>query len=406
MIIAIIGASGAGKSTIINHLKQWKFLKSKRIIVKEEDNFLILKLLKSIFGKKLFNEYKQQKFFNKEPKTLKAKLFSGIVYWFYPAIIYLEFMITHILYSTIWRKRVLISDRYIYDYLVTFEEMLNIHNRAVSFLINKFPKPYLIIYLKVNQQTSLARNKDNIKGKITANRKLHGRVLNRYNELASQLSILIVNSDGNKYTTIREVKEYLYSKEKLTRYKSLAISGVDGSGKTTACENLNKLCLQLSITSKVVHFYHLPILYKLLVRLGFIKPNLEKKASSYGTKSFIWALLTFMDSYIQYIYARITNLGSLIIYDRYFYDYLVSFKYRKVPFVNLFISLIPRVGSSFVLFVKPKMVINRKGESIDLGYLKEIQKLYVNLVKQHEITPIKVGSKNQESVLKELVEAM
>jgi len=404
MIIAIIGASGSGKTTIISHLKQWKFFKKSRVIVKDEDNFLILNFLKSIFGNKLFNEYKQQKFFNKAPQSLTSQLFSGVAYWLYPAIIYLEFLITHILYSTIWRNQVLICDRYLYDYLVTFEEMLNIRSPIMNFLVIRFPKPHLCFYLQISKKISLARNKNNIPGKITSSSDLHERVLRRYNSLAHQLAMIKVRGDQNKFDAVEEIEDYIYNKEKLMQIKSLSVSGIDGAGKTTTCNNIHRLCRQLNIPSAIVHFYHLSILYKFLNRMG--TKDIPSSNMNIQNQSFLWALLTFIDSYIQYIFARITNLGSLIIYDRYFYDYLVSFEYRKIPLLNSFTKLIPEPCRSFVFFIKPAKAHRRKTDNLKAGYFQEMHHLYIKLAKQQKLIPIQVSNKSPKEVLRKVIEVI
>ena len=211
MIIALIGPSGSGKTTIINNLKNWNYFKNKKVIIRKEDDFKIIRLAKFILGDKIFTEYKEQKFFIKDSKSIKSTLFSWVVYWFYPLAIYCEFLWTYFLYSTIWNNRVLLCDRYIYDYLVTLEEMLDIHNPVARFLIYRFPKPYSIFYLSINKDTSLTRNKDNIEGKITSSIILHESVIKKYNDLVRRLKILTIKNDNNILHTLSEIKDYIYA---------------------------------------------------------------------------------------------------------------------------------------------------------------------------------------------------
>lgn len=415
MIIAFFGTSGSGKTTAINHLKDWDYFKGKKVVIKSEDDFIILNFLKSLIGNKQFYEYKEQKFFDKKPNSLISIFFSWIVYWFYPVIIYIESLSIYLVYSTIWKNRILLSDRYTYDYLVTLEEVLNIKNPITGFLMSNFPKSHLSIYLKISKATSLSRNKNNIKGKITTNVNLHERILKRYDKLSKNYGIVTVSSDKDINATIKEIKGYIWAKDKLIGIKSLSMSGMDGSGKTTACNNLNIMCKQLGIQSKVVHFYHLPILYKLLRLFGYksTHPNNQliiNSADEYVTSSvkssFVWALLTFLDSYIQYIFARVVNFNSLIIFDRYFYDYLVSFEYRKVSGVRLFINFIPRPDIPRLFMIKPEEAFGRKTDNLSKDYFQKMYFLYKKVADEQNLDVLYIGNKDEKTIISEVIKSI
>lgn len=415
MIIAFFGTSGSGKTTAINHLKDWDYFKGKKVVIKSEDDFIILNFLKSLIGNKQFNEYKEQKFFDRKPNSLTSIFFSWIVYWFYPIVIYIESLSIYLVYSTIWKNRILLSDRYIYDYLVTLEEVLNIKNPVTRFLMSNFPKPYLSIYLKISKATSLSRNKNNIKGKITTNVNLHERILKRYDKLSKNSGIVTVSSNKEINATVKEIRDYIGAKDKLICIKSLSISGMDGSGKTTACNNLNVLCKQLSIRSKVVHFYHLPILYKLLHLFGYKSTNpnnqliinsADEHVTSSTKRSFVWALLTFLDSYIQYIFARVVNFNSLIIFDRYFYDYLVSFEYRKVSVVRLFVNFIPRPDIPRLFIIKPEEAFGRKTDNLSKDYFQKMYFLYKKVADEQNLDVLYIGNKDEKTIISEVIKSI
>ena len=101
MIIACIGPSGSGKTTITRNIRKWDYLNGRKVNIKEEDNFITLKFLKLIFGDKLFAQYKNQKYFNQKAFSYLSTIFSWAVYWFYPLIIYLEFITTHFIYTAV-----------------------------------------------------------------------------------------------------------------------------------------------------------------------------------------------------------------------------------------------------------------------------------------------------------------
>lgn len=406
MIIACVGPSGSGKTTVINHLKHWEYFKERKISIWKEDDFKIIKLLKLILGDNIFSQYKEQKFFNNKPNSLKSIIFSKVVFFSYPLVIYLEFLWIYFLYTIIWRGRLLLCDRYIYDYLVTFEEMLGIRSPIVKYLIFKFPKPYLTFYLCIDKSISLARNKDNIKGKITVSSSLHESVIKKYTAIATQLGILSIGSGDRISSTIDEIKYYIQAKEKLASIRSISISGIDGAGKSTISKNLNDLCLKLGIKSCTVQFFHLPILHKILTRIGFKYQNIINSSGIQRKRSFWWGIVNFLDANIQYTYFRVINLHSLIVFDRYFYDYLVSFKYREVPYLKMFSNTIPRTDRSFIFIINPDEAYERGSENLTNDYFQSMNILYLELALQQSIKIIDVNNKNSKEIVDEIIDSI
>lgn len=403
MIIAFTGASGSGKTTLINTLKEWNFLKSKKIIVKKEDDFLTFEVIRFLLGDKLFTRYKEEKFFDKKEASVGTKVFSFLVYWFYPIVVYLELLWLHIVYSIIFKSHVLLSDRYVYDYIVTFKKVLNIYNPIAKVLLNNFPKPYLTFYLKISKKTAVERNKNNIKGKITASPLHHEKVVEEYASLALKNELLPINAEANFQDVKREIERYILAKSKLSSVASIAISGIDGAGKTTACNNLGVLSEKVGIPSKVVHFYHVSLLHKLLGKKGGSR---HKPPTTPKNKSFIWALLNFIDSYIQYFYFINKYRGSLIIFDRYFHDYLVSFGYRNVPTLNFFNRLIIKPDKSFILLTEPTSAQKRTNDALPGEYFNNVHALYSKIARGQNQKVIQVDKKTPDEIVDEIIKSI
>lgn len=403
MIIAFTGASGSGKTTLINTLKEWNFLKSKKIIVKKEDDFFTFEVIRFLLGDRLFTKYKEKKFFDKKEDFVGSKVFSSLVYWFYPIVVYLELLWLHIVYSIIFKNHVLLSDRYVYDYIVTFKKVLNIYNPIAKVLLNNFPKPYLTFYLKISKRTAVERNKNNIKGKITASPLHHERIVEEYTSLATKNKLLPINAEASFQNVRREIERHILAKSKLSSVASIAISGIDGVGKTTACNNLSALAEKVGIPSKVVHFYHVSLLHKLL---GRGRGSRNKPSSIPKNKSFTWALLNFIDSYIQYFYFINKYRGSLIIFDRYFHDYLVSFKYRNVPNPNFFNRLIIKPGKSFILLTKPASAQKRTGDALPGEYFNNMHAIYSKIARGQKQKVIHVDKKTPDKVVDEIIRSI
>ncbi len=404
MIIAITGTSGSGKTTVIKCLKEWNYFKRRSLIVKNEDDFLTFKIIKFFLGDKLFSEYKQTKFFKKASGSVRISVFSFLVYWFYPLIVWVEFLWLHLVYSFLFRKHILLSDRYVYDYVVTFKEVLNIYNPLAKILLDNFPKPYLSFYLKIGEEIALERNKNNIKGKITADSKLHKKIVKEYGSQARKHDLIAISAESNVQDVHAEIKRYILSKIKLSCVSTISISGSDGTGKSTICTMLSSLAKEVGLSSKVVHFYHVPICTKLLKKFGRQRQKILAKESV--NRSFLWALSTFIDSYLQFLYFRLRHITSLIIFDRYFYDYLVSFEYRNVPNSRFFGRFIPKTGKSFVFLSDPRKARARNAESLPIAYYETTNDLYEGLANDRKLKAINIDNKAPEEIADEIIRSI
>lgn len=414
MIISFSGTSGSGKTTIISEIKKSGIFRNKKIIVRKEDDFLTIKLLKHILGEIFFVKYKEEKFFKKTYNSISYRLFSSLCYVFYPIVVYIEFLIEYVKYQLIFKKTILIRDRFTYDYLVTFENSLRINNKFVQWLYNQTPRPYLSFLIDVDIHIALKRNKNNIPGKITANKLFHENVLNHYRKIAKKHQLLAINNDGNLNEVVKQINSYIKNKEKLLKAGKIVICGLDGTGKTTVANKLAKYANSLNIRCVVVHFYHENLLFKLLRQMGYYNTNnsqgtLYKKSRERSarerlkTTPFILAALRFLDSYVQYLFSLLINRDKLIVFDRYFYDYLVSFEYLNIRWRTFFSKLIPPVKYTFLFESTPMISYLRKPESIKEFYI-ESHDIYLSLAQKQNIKVIQTDTKNPDQVLQELIE--
>lgn len=403
MIIAFSGSSGSGKSTLINQVKKNKYFKDKKVIVKKEDDFVAIKIAKSIFGEKLFLDYKEDKFFPKKNNS-KSEIFSGLVHIFYPLVIYLEFILDHILYEGIFKSRILIKDKYIYSYLITFKDILKIDSAFVRSLYSRFPKPHLIFYMDISLQTSLKRNKNKVKGKITSQRSFHSRIIKSYKKLANSVGMIKINTDNNLKTSLKNTVECIVNKDKLLKVSAISISGLDGSGKSTFASLFCKHVNDLGIKCKQVHFFHDNLVYKLFKRIGKEKSKVLTKAATFkDRKPLFWAFVTFTDSYIQYLYSMLTRKGGIVVFDRFFYDYLVSFGCMGIRSAPLYAKFIPTIDRKFLFLINPTLAHRRKPENT-LKYFKQAGSDYLDVAREQDLIKIEVGNKSKAAILEEVID--
>lgn len=415
MIISFSGPSGSGKSTIIAQIIRCKILGGKKVIVRKEDSFLTIKILKTILGENIFSDYKEEKYFNRRFNNIFYKAFSSFCYIFYPVVVYAEFLVDYIHFQIISKDTFLLVDKFIYDHEVNFKNILRIDNALVDWLFAHFPKPYLSLLIDIDlKNAAVKRNKNNISGKITAQEVFHKNVLNHYHKIAKKHHLLVINNNGNLENTMKQVNKYILDKYKLLKTKRIAICGMDGAGKTTVALMLSKYANSLDVDNKIVHFVHNNLLYKLLLLIGYYKTDepkniLYKRSRAHSARervvktSFLKAFLRYFDSYAQYLFYILVYRGKLIIFDRFFYDYLVSFKYLNIEGIPFFTRLMPEVENRFFFDSSPLVSYKRKPERIK-AFFVDCHKIYLDVAKEQNIKIIKTDNKKPEYVLQELLE--
>lgn len=399
MIIAFSGPSGSGKSTLIKIVRESPYFGDKKVVLREEDQFVLLQLLRKLIGNKSFSVYKYSKFYEGDkPQSLNSRAFSFLASLFYPAVVYLEFLFEYLYYEVLFRSKILLRDRYIYDYSVTLDKVLKIHNGLSRYLFEKFPKPYLLFFLKIELSTSLIRNKNKIEGKITSNPRFHKEVLLAYSRIAKSKDLLTVDTNGEIRKSFQEVMRYIITKERLLKVRMISLSGLDGSGKTTVANLLCEYSHKLGMGCKVVNIYYGSFIHKLA---GKIKKSGSITQRKQG--SFLKALITFFISYVQYILIVATHGRELVILDRFFYDYLVNFELLGIGRLGFFKKLMPRVDKSLLLYVDPRIAYQRKKEN-NYSYYSRSAKLFTKLSKEYDIKAIDVSSKDTGSIMSELIQ--
>jgi len=413
VIIAFVGSSGSGKSTLIKKITKHPIFRNQKIYIHEEDSFLFLNLAKKIFGNELFRKY------NRDKMSIKTKngnrIFSFFVYCLYPPIIYLEYFFLYVLYKVIFKKRVLLCDRYIYDYIITFKTNLKIDNRINSWLYLNFPRPDLTFFLDINSDTHSMRNKSNAERTLVFTKHFHKKVISNYKKIAKIKKLLTIDTSSSATRAIKDVVKHMENRKKLLVSKEVAICGLDGVGKTTICNLLNSYCISLNVPSKVLHFYHSNIILKILRKLRIFneKPISKKKLIQIRNKNAsrkerhqiinsILALIHFTDSYIQYLFFRAVYSKSIIIYDRYFYDYLISFQYFKVKWWNNFEKFIPRANNEFLIVNSPEVAYERKPEA-NWDFYDFEHSAYIKMAKKKNFTIINGKNKKPEVILNDIL---
>jgi len=169
----------------------------------------------------------------------------------------------------------------------------------------------------------------------------------------------------------------------------VALIGPDGSGKTTIAEGLVKSMNKLFPAPLYYHgrFFFLPDLrniYNVMRRMFGRKP-VKLSPSGFNTlgnmqphtklRVCMYLFYYFWDYILGYwVIGNIRTKGQLLIFDRYFYDYLIQQQYAFMPkmLARLMLLLIPKPDIILYLKCEPAVIHQRKPE-LSVAAIKQQQ---------------------------------
>lgn len=198
MIIAFMGNDGSGKTTIGHHIvdlmKKVYFFKD--IEYREEFTYFILKFPLQIFGRNV--EKKRKEFLlGKQNKIFKI--------WTY--LVWFDQLIAFIYYKIFKCHKILILDRYAYDFLMSWI-YLSYSNSIIYWLYKFFPKSDVAIIFWCRPQVAYERKKSTHSYALSFYEKQTGEYLS----FANEAGIKTINTEGDINDTIGEVSSYINSK--------------------------------------------------------------------------------------------------------------------------------------------------------------------------------------------------
>ncbi len=407
MIVTFSGSSGSGKSTIINRFAKKVRNCGYRVVVQEEDTFVLLKIFKMLFKSTDTMKTNVVENFYKD-RTFSIKDYLTIIG--YSTIVYIETIFTYFYYTYIKYDVVLVKDRYIYDYLITIENNFRFKCRILSFLYLHFPKPFLAFFIKTSFEDIKSRNKSNKHWMAHSgnNESAYRQIMLAYEDFASLNKYIILENSAEPESVVKNALDALLIKNNLKKSKSLALIGIDGTGKTTLSGNLTTYINQLGYSAKVVHFYHNSFLYQFLLLVGYFKKSKETpenydknreraiEASKKG-KPFYWALFHFSDGIIQSVFYRVFYPSTILIFDRSLLDFIVSFDYYRVPWREVFKRFIIRYKNEVCLICPAKISYERKPEN-SLEFFEKAHNAYKKLAEEYKLYLIDTAQNNTQQV--------
>jgi thymidylate kinase len=157
---------------------------------------------------------------------------------------------------------------------------------------------------------------------------------------------------------------------------TVTFSGVDGAGKSTIIEEVRQT-LQKKYRQKIVVLRHRPSLLPILSSVVHGKSEAEKrtreKLPRQGTnKSVVSSLFRFTYYYLDYlvgqyyIYFRYTLRGYTVLYDRYYFDFIIDSRRSNIVLPKGFMKwcyhFIFKPQVNVFLFASPEIIRSRKQE--------------------------------------------
>ncbi|PBQ34503.1 hypothetical protein CNR22_22885 [Sphingobacteriaceae bacterium] len=172
----------------------------------------------------------------------------------------------------------------------------------------------------------------------------------------------------------------------------ITFSGVDGAGKSTVIEKV-KHRIEKQLRKRVVVIRHRPSVLPILSALTKGKVIAEKEAGNRlprqgSNKSALSSLLRFSYYYTDYlfgqfvVYFKYVSRGYVVLYDRYYYDFINDSKRSNIILPTSFIRggfrFLMRPKFNFFLYAKPEVILARKKE-LDTKTIEELNSRYIKL---------------------------
>jgi len=195
----------------------------------------------------------------------------------------------------------------------------------------------------------------------------------------------------------------------------IAFMGNDGSGKTTLAKKFEKALIALGFKVKYrteFDYFLIALIFRLL---GTEKVNkyrrlfLAKKDSDWTPNYFkIWPYLVWIDLILELLWHKIFNRDTIIVMDRYAYDFLMSWDWLEEIDDRLkwLYKRFPKPSIAFIMDALPQTAYLRKKEThtYKLQFYEVQRKRYLNLAKTLQIKVINT-EKPVEECLRETISA-
>ena len=198
--------------------------------------------------------------------------------------------------------------------------------------------------------------------------------------------------------------------------KIITLSGVDGAGKTTILREFTDL-LQSKYNKNVKELRHRPSILPILSAIKHGKEKAEKKTMEVlprtgKNRSKLSSYIRFYYYLLDYIfgqwiiYFKYTRKGVIIIYDRYYFDFINDAQRTNINlnsnFIKFFYRFVFKPEMNIFLFASPEIILGRKQEMDEQSILlltKKYKKLFEEFDKNKKEQYISIENINKAITL-------
>lgn len=172
----------------------------------------------------------------------------------------------------------------------------------------------------------------------------------------------------------------------------ITFSGVDGAGKSTVIAHIQRM-IDKKIRQKVIVIRHRPGLLPIISSWKYGKAQAEQKVTytlpRLGNNTSKWSsLLRFGYYYLDYligqwyIQLRYVSQGYIVLYDRYYFDFINDAKRSNIvlspSFTGWWYKFLLQPKLNFFLYADEKLILQRKQE-LDGPTIRHLTKSYLTL---------------------------
>jgi thymidylate kinase len=200
------------------------------------------------------------------------------------------------------------------------------------------------------------------------------------NEVRSSIFSFLKKKERNNMLR-RGVRGFRYWIDLITEFAQnkgmmLTFSGVDGAGKSTILQEVKEM-LEKKYRKKVIVIRHRPSMLPILSAWKYGKEAAEQRCIDSlprkgNNKNLLSSLLRFGYYYADYlfgqfiVYTKYILRGYIVLYDRYYFDFIVDSKRSNIninkSFIKSLYRLVYKPELNVFLYAQPDVILKRKKE--------------------------------------------
>ncbi len=214
--------------------------------------------------------------------------------------------------------------------------------------------------------------------------------------LKKQLIKKVKHTEGSMGSLLNKMAYYKDTLKRVSFKKGMIItfSGVDGAGKSTIINELQSILVR-KYRKQVVVIRHRPSLLPILSSYKYGKKEAERRTTlklprQGNNKSSLSSMIRFGYYYLDYlfgqvyIYGKYVLRGKIVLYDRYYFDFINDAKRSNIQ-VNKGLAkslyrFIYKPQLNFFLFAPTNVILSRKKE-LQAHEIEELTNAYLELFK-------------------------